>query len=372
MKKIIFASREDDPYTKDLIQVASLQNDVYLMDLVNYQFISYSKKTKIHLSKVNLFFKNYILIRIFFGILFAIYILLFKIEKDSILHILYLKIDYVLLTKIIKFKFKKIIISIYGDDFYSSKFTRKYGKKLLEYSNVITFNNIYRMKLFQRYYGEPIASRAILQYYLYSFVTLIDNITKTLTKNDIKDELKLPKDKTIIMLGTNGVIEQQHQRVIEIVSQYSKDQIYFIIPLTYGCNHDYKNEIELLCKEKLDNNWVILSDYLTSEDLAKYRVITDILIQFQVKDSLSGAMLQALYSNTFVILPNNLKYPDLEKLNIFIYRAKSIINILDGIEMYHTGTDHKLIEKNKKNLNTILNWNLLSNQWLNLYKQMES
>jgi hypothetical protein len=77
---------------------------------------------------------------------------------------------------------------------------------------------------------------------------LIDQLHNTLTQENIKTELGISKNKTVITLGYNGKPEQQHNLFLEILYKLPieiKNTLVLIVPLTYGReNEKYLSELK--------------------------------------------------------------------------------------------------------------------------------
>jgi hypothetical protein len=108
---------------------------------------------------------------------------------------------------------------------------------------------------------------------------------------------------------------------------------------------------------------------MTNADIAELRYITDVMIQFQPKDSLSGAVLQAIYSESLVIVPEWQVYPILDQLGIHLVNVKDRKNIKEQILTYQANQKDisSRLKMDSKRVESICQWDSVTERWLSLY-----
>lgn len=155
---------------------------------------------------------------------------------------------------------------------------------------------------------------------VYYGVSLIPYIDRWLSeKKQCINDLSIPKDKIVISVGYNGRLQQQHDKVINVLNILKNKQDYFLlIQSSYG-NEDvvYKQKLKTI----LDNSgfqYKIISNYLTMDELAKLRVITDIFINAQTTDAFCNSIKEYMYSKTQIINASWLHYPEIDILQLKI------------------------------------------------------
>lgn len=122
----------------------------------------------------------------------------------------------------------------------------------------------------------------------------------------------IPCDKRVIVIGHNGSQANNHLKIIEALSRVPrniKDSSFYILPFSYMKSKD--DSYEVICQKSLKNaglQGMLLKDFLSWEDLAIFKCITDIMIHMPTSDALSGAMTEALFSGAKVIAGDWLPY----------------------------------------------------------------
>lgn len=127
----------------------------------------------------------------------------------------------------------------------------------------------------------------------------------------------------VITCGYNGYAGQRH---IEILSEIIKiksqlpDNYILMIPLGYGCDKAYVENVRHYCKENGLNN-IIYDSFLSNEDQLCTRYATDIFIHAQPTDNSSCSMHEFLLAGAKMVNGSWVRYPQLEKFEIpyFLY-----------------------------------------------------
>jgi hypothetical protein len=187
---------------------------------------------------------------------------------------------------------------------------------------------------------------------------------------EFKEKLKLPLDKTIVALGHNGFEENNQLKMIESLHKLPKeikDKIIFTIHLGYGVNEHFRIRLkEIIAKDK-ESNYCVIDYLLEDHEIAKLRIITNILIQAPISDALSAAMTEVLYAGNQVIagawLPygilrrNGVKFEELES---FSDLPNQLVQSLDKIHLDST--------PNKLAIESFLFPNTTTKEWISLFK----
>lgn len=260
-------------------------------------------------------------------------------SEYDICHIHYLSANYSFLIKSLQKKARKIVITVFGSDYYkSSRLIKRLQGRIVKIADAITFANkstlnafrntfkVEKKKMFLCKYGLPILNRI--------------KALKDIPKSKAKELLGLSSESFVITCGTNGSVYQQHFSIIEslvkIKSQLPEHYI-LVFPVTYGANKVDVDKLEMELREN-GLKHLLFKNYLSNDDLSLLRVSSDILIQVQVTDQLSGAMQEHLYAGNVVItgawLPynefvvNGIYFETVEKVSELGSRLVTIINDL--------------------------------------------
>lgn len=173
--------------------------------------------------------------------------------------------------------------------------------------------------------------------------------------------------KLTVTCGYNGVKEQQHLLILDSISglsQFHKDQIHLVIPMTYELDNEYL----LVIKQKLDSidvSYTILDSFLSTEELASLRKESDIVINAQTTDAFCGAIQDHLYCGCVLIIADWLDYPQYDNNDVY-YIKTSRDKMTSDIEFAITNFD-SLKEKTNSNvskLRTLSSWDSVMKMWV--------
>lgn len=291
-------------------------------------------------------------------------------EKYDIIHVHFLTPYYGILAEQIRLKCKKLIVSIWGGDFYDVTDEQRVSQnKLLNECDLITFGNEDMLELFNKHYKNKYSKKInICRFGLKN----LENIDKNMHENTItiKNELGLPVDSIIVTVGYSSYPGQNHIAVMESIEKIKNSlpkNVFFIFPMTYG-----DTDVTKKVKEYMKNshfNYKIYENFLSDEDVSKIRVITDIMIQVQPSDQLSGSMQEHLYSNGIVITGSWLPYGILKRNEVKLLEVLSVDEVGDKVKY---AVDNIIILKekfksNKEAIYRLSSWKNTIPKWENAY-----
>ena len=297
-----------------------------------------------------------------------------NLSNYDICHIQYLSVNYGFLYKQIRNHCKKLIISIWGSDFYRSKrWEKKIQYRVIKYAHEITFTTKQMSEEFGNYFKkvdkDKLKARS-LGLVILGILREIENISK----KDCKESFNISTDNIVVICGNNASQGNEHIKTIksiEMVKHELPDNILFLFPFTYGLNRKYFLEVkDLLDKSQL--NYRILTDYLSDYKVAQLRKSSDIMINLPISDQLSGSMQECLYAGNIVITGDWLPYRILEEQGIFMLRISSVDEVGEKL-IYSLNHLKKLKENSKENSQII--WNLSSwdkniDVWIQVYQKL--
>lgn len=171
----------------------------------------------------------------------------------------------------------------------------------------------------------------------------------------------------IITIGYNGSVGQQHLKIIEQLESFHKKNILFLFPMTYGASKEYIEEINRQLKN-YNLNYQLLTDYMETKSVAALRILTDIFIQLQTTDALSGAMQEHMYAKNIVLTGSWLPYDSLDDIGVHFKKINQIEQVGDELNNILLNFDKEKELSNKNNdiiyhfsgwKNTISEWNAL-------------
>jgi glycosyltransferase involved in cell wall biosynthesis len=292
----------------------------------------------------------------------------------DICHIHYLNIEYGYLYKQIINRCKKLVISIWGSDFYRSKWwEKKIQYRVIKYAHEITFTTKQMSEEFGKYFKKIDKDKLKARSFGLVILGILREI-ENISKKDYKKSFNLSTDNIIVTCGNNAAKGNEHIKIIKsikIVKHKLPDNILFLFPFTYGLNRKYFLEVKGLL-DKSNLNYRILTDYLSDYEVAQLRKLSDIMIHLPISDQLSGSMQENLYTRNIVITGDWLPYKILEEKGIFMLKVSSMDEV--GEKLLYSVNNLKNLKESCKGNSQII-WNLSSwdkniDGWIQVYQKL--
>ncbi|MCJ7681524.1 MAG: hypothetical protein MUP70_12410, partial [Candidatus Aminicenantes bacterium] len=189
----------------------------------------------------------------------------------------------------------------------------------------------------------------------------------------IKEHFEFEKNAIIIACGYNGTPAQNHEQMIEsfqkIQSKLPKNCL-FLFPMTYGEEAHMHSIEEML--EKSGLAYKIISGFISDPDIARLRKMTDIFINVQKTDHLSGSLLEHLYAGSIVISGRWLPYDILDEKGVFqlyVDTPTEIGNVL--LETISNLESYKIrAAANSSIVGDISRWSVNIVKWAQAYQEI--
>lgn len=297
-----------------------------------------------------------------------------KLDNYDIIHIFFLSIKYVFIVKEILRKCKKLVISIYGSDFYRTKWWEKIIQyPIIKYADRITFQNKQTLEEFSKYFKKIDKDKLKITKFGSAPLEILRNI-EHISKKDCKKSFNISTNSLVITCGYNASQGHEHIKIIksiEIVKHKLPDNILFLFPFTYSFDRKYYFKVkELLDKTNL--NYKILSNFLSDYKVAQLRKLSDIMINLPISDQLSGSLQESLYTGNIIITGDWLPYKILEEKGIFMLKVSSVGEVGEKL-LYSVNNLRNLNESCKGNSQIIWNiasWDKNINDFIHMYLEM--
>lgn len=275
----------------------------------------------------------------------------------------------------LKSRGRKIKITIWGSDFYRVDRARR-EKQRMVYGlvDIIQLETKQIADDFTNVYPEYKNKIRLAHFGIIQF----DIIDKLLIDRDqifYKMKMKLPVDKLLVTCGTNGSVGHQHEillKCIDSLPAVQKEQLFLIIPMTYGGSKSYVRTI----KQKVASigcPYLILTEFLSLNELCKYRIVSDILITIQKTDALASAVQEHLYTEDVLIAGDWLPYGALSDHGIF-FLTSSIESLTDQISYVNQQYDSfkGKCSENRLILSEFSSWQKVITYWKDIYTELSS
>lgn len=304
--------------------------------------------------------------------LFKMSLFLKNTNVYDIINIHYIHPYYYIFSDLIRSKCKKLVLSIWGSDFYAaSKVDRQKQKKLIYISDVITFTNEITMEEFLRTFGENLREKCKICRFGLDLLDEINTLEKKCNIDIIKSELNIPKDKLIIVCGHSAAKNDNHLEIIKAIENISfkKDKLFLIFLMTYPkYDLEYIKRVENRLS-KLSVPHIVLRDFISNKSLAKIRLVTDIFINILSTDQLNGALQESMYAGAIPIVGSWLPYDILKKYGCQLVEISDFKD-LDLKLTYVLENIKKIMYKykvNKQIIYRLSSWNNVIENWKNIY-----
>lgn len=290
-------------------------------------------------------------------------------KENDIVNIQFVSILDIFLVSFLNQNFNKIIISFWGSDLLRQK---KWKLALLfplfNICTYITFETDDMRQDFERRVSDKYSSKIKIVQHGSTVLDAIDGCSNNEIKS-FKNKWNLPDDRKIIVIGYNGYRAQRHIAAIQSMmdAKINSDEVFIIFPWTYG-NEDssYRNEVEEFVSGKF--HYVFLDEFLSDNEVASLRMITDILVQIQTTDALSSSMLETLYAGNAVITGKWLPYESALKKGLYLKLVDSPKDVGQAlISSLHEDTAQHQVDQNKSIIFQLLSWKSNIEQWISLY-----
>lgn len=291
-------------------------------------------------------------------------------RRYDVIHIHFLDPIYSNISEKLKEKSKKLIVSVWGSDFYRmSNENRMIQKYVLDNSDVITMANENTIKEFDEYYKFEYSSKLkVCRFGLtpLEYINLYDN--EDFAK--IRMELNIPVESLVVTCGYNASPAQNHLEILDSIIKVKDtlpNNLFLIFPMTYGDDNYRNNVINEIRKTSF--KYKILDKFLSNEDIAKIRIVSDIMVQVQMTDQLSGSMQEYLYCNNIVITGEWLPYDVFDHQGIHMLKVTELNQIGDKLVCAIDNLDEikTKIKNNKRIIWNLSSWKSVIGQWTNIY-----
>ena len=270
---------------------------------------------------------------------------------------------------------KKIKITIWGSDFYRVDNLRiKQQRALYQKVDIVQIETLQIANDFLRVFPE-LKNKVRLAHFGIVQFDIIDNLLQRGNSGFYRKMMKLPSDKIIIACGTNGSTGHQHHLILDALSELParhRERLFLILPMTYGGTKGYIAEI----RRKMDAMGMpglILTSFLSLDELCKYRIVSDLLITIQKTDALASAIQEHLYAGGIIIAGDWLPYGTLSEMGVF-YLTASLETLTDTIS--HTIDNHIDLKEtntgNKEILKGFSSWDSVICDWLMIYNELSN
>ena len=269
-----------------------------------------------------------------------------------------------------KNKAVKFDITLWGSDLMRANEERR---ELLKYG----FNNCFRIKMtgnlydtMVEYYGKTYSDKYREVYFGSGEIDQIDQINEKEVINVKKELYGETDNKKIIVCGYNGSRAQNHDTMIEALSQLTeadRKSIHVVLPMTYGALPDYLFDINNKMVD-LGISFTLLDHFLVPKEIAVIRQTADIVVNVQDTDSLSDSLKGHLYCENVCIFGDWLNYSPYTNNGIYYIKtnmgdiATHVMDVLHHYEEFN-----KKCKGNRDKMKTLFSWDATIMKQVSVY-----
>lgn len=277
-------------------------------------------------------------------------------------------VDVILLKYLMR---TNLILSYWGSDLLREKASRLSSiGNFVKCADFITFDNKDLELAFKEIYkwSDKKAMKTVL--FGLPVLDIIDEKRSSGFESNIREQWGISEDKIVIAIGYNGMPEQQHKRILKAVRQLEteyKEKIILLLQMSYGGTKEYRRSV-LTAAKRTGCECIDVQSFLSNEEVAELRIITDIFINAQVTDAFSGSVCENLFADTVLINAGWLRYKELE-MYPFEYLEFGKFNEVEELikavleRKPDTSSNRELVWK-------LRSWECCSLQWEKVYRRV--
>lgn len=282
----------------------------------------------------------------------------------DIAHIHFLNINNTWLASKIKTKMKnKVVATFWGSDLLDVKpvYLHKEFEHLKNIDAVTVSTNYMRDYIYKNIPNINKNNVKIVKFGA-DILPLIDTEKVPIIENT--------QDKLLLAIGYNGRRRQNHISVISELSKLSeqvKNKLHVLIQMSYAVDNDmYKKEVKD-CLERSGLQYTMIEKSLSDNELARLRNQVDIFIHAQKTDAFSASVMEYLYSETFVLNPEWIRYEELIENNVEFYEYQSFDEISESVQKIINMIEAGMMTFNKQKIKELMSWEIVREQWTNIF-----
>lgn len=269
-----------------------------------------------------------------------------------------------------------IVISFWGSDLMRTSGLANYFwlRKALIKSKVIHVSTIEMQEILLSKFGHELKNKIKFALFVpeFSLLKSISQLERNSDKvNYFKEKLKVPISDYCLVVGNNGNRGNNHLEILHELQGLKNENFTIIMPLTYALDKEYESQLNSFREKNPNMKIRMITNFLTTEELAIFRLISDIYVTMQETDAMSGALTETLYAGNICITASWLPYRKLKQNNIYHIECDSfkglvpiIDNVLDNMEDFklRTSLNRPFVEDCFYNIQELIQ------SWANIFK----
>ena len=280
--------------------------------------------------------------------------------------------QYIHIIPKVKQQGQKIIITIWGSDFYRQVGGTWEEKTTCYESCDIIHIATEQMKTdFVSKYPQFEQKMRVVHFGIAQLELLKELLKES---NRLEDSfLSIPENAIVLSCGYNGIPVQQHESMIKALLALPiemRNRLFILFPMTYGTPTGYIEKIEsLLQGTKI--RYKLFLRRLSLKELMTLRIKTNIAVNIQKTDAFAASIQEHIMAGNLLVVGDWLPYQILEENGIFVRRTSFedlTTNIKWAIDNYLSLQE--TLKKNQERMYHLSSWKYVSEKWANIYQEL--
>ena len=240
-------------------------------------------------------------------------------------HLFYLSAIWGALANRLRSKAPRMLITLFGSDVYRSFWPLTwFQKRLLMRADRYTTSNPHTVGFARELFDLDLLPCDELLFGLRSLEHMRD--LRAEFRDGSRQLLGIDPESVVVACGYNGSSNQNHAAILKAVEGLPKelrDRLFLLLPMTSGGSMSYLRGIEAQLVD-LGVPYRVFTSRLDDLDVARIRMATDILVQVQKTDQLSGSMIEHLYAGNVLLTGAWLPYALLTEHKLRYWTTSSL------------------------------------------------
>lgn len=308
-------------------------------------------------------------------VLFGYYSLIRKVVKAGdfdMINLHYVVSPDLIYAVMLKYVLKtKLVLSYWGSDLLRIEDKALFNiGKFARFADFVTFDNKdLEIKFKETYKWSYKVQSEVIMFGL-PVLDIINEKCKSKSQTDLRKKWNIPIDKTVIAVGYRGIPEQQHIKILKAIekldNQYKK-KIFLLIQMTYGGTKEYRCKV-IASAKKTGCEYMEIQRFLSDDEVADLRMMTDIFINAQTTDAFSGSVCENLFSGSVLINAKWLYYQEFKDNN---FKYLQFENINEVGQLIQTVMEQEMdLSENKKLIWQLRSWEYCAPKWKKVFLRM--
>jgi hypothetical protein len=264
-----------------------------------------------------------------------------------------------------------VTLTVWGSDYYRlSPQARRQYQQLTQAVDRISCANKATIASLQEEFALP----AEKLYHCRFGLTPIESIQQIagVSAGECKERLGIAPQTPVVACGYNGRPEQRHLAVLESLVRARPqlpDDMLVLVPVAYGGTPEYVDEVDRAFAGS-GLAYRVCREFLSDADVAVLRKATDVMIQVQPTDQLSGCMTEQIFAGGMVITGNWLPYGDIRERGVTLLTVDDVEDVGAKLATYWADRNEytEALRLNPERIYPLVSWDANIQSWIDFFR----